>query len=80
MQATYLTETYGLADQHRTMLEIRSSISPKVIAQRGYATATDPDELSDLGFESPCGASMGRSASRGCDRTTRGKIGTNQAR
>jgi putative DNA primase/helicase len=50
MQATYLTETYGLADRHRTMLEIESGISPEVIAQRGYFTATGPDELSEWGF------------------------------
>jgi hypothetical protein len=50
MQANYLTETHGLADRHRTMLEIESGISPEVIAQRGYFTATDPDELSELGF------------------------------
>jgi hypothetical protein len=50
MQGNYLTETYGLADHHRTMLEIESGLSPEVIAQRGYFTATDPDELSELGF------------------------------
>lgn len=50
MLATYLTETYGLADHHRTMLEIESGISPEVIAQRGYFTATGADELRELGF------------------------------
>ena len=50
MQANSFIETNALADHHRAMLEIASGISPEVIAQRGYSTATDPDELKELGF------------------------------
>jgi uncharacterized protein DUF3854 len=50
MQVKNPTDTYGLAERHRAKLEIESGILPEVIAQRGYFTATDPDELSELGF------------------------------
>jgi uncharacterized protein DUF3854 len=39
-----------LAAHHRTMLEAESGISPQMISDRGYFTATDPDELGRLGF------------------------------
>jgi hypothetical protein len=50
MKANYLTETYGLADRHRTMLEIDSGIVPEVISERGYFTAEEPEPLLELGF------------------------------
>jgi hypothetical protein len=50
MEASYLSEADRLSQRHRTDLENMSGISPQVIAQRTYSTATDPDELSELGF------------------------------
>lgn len=49
MHATCLTKTW-LAERHRVKLEIESGISQEAIAERGYFSATGPDELSDLGF------------------------------
>ena len=39
-----------LSPEHRTSLEIDSSISPDVIAARGYRTVTAKVELRRLGF------------------------------
>jgi hypothetical protein len=44
-----VTEEY-LAPNHWEMLIKGSSMSQKVIEERGYYTATEPDELSELGF------------------------------
>jgi hypothetical protein len=50
MQVSDIIETYGLAERHRTDLEITSGIAPEVIAQRGYFTADEPEPLLELGF------------------------------
>src|SRR5918994_6208621 len=39
-----------LAEYHKKMLETESGISPQMISYRGYATATNPEELRKLGF------------------------------
>ena len=39
-----------LASHHREMLEVESGISPEVIAERGYFTVSDVDDLQDTGF------------------------------
>ena len=39
-----------LAAHHRVMLEQGSGISPETINDRGYFTATEPDDLRELGF------------------------------
>jgi len=43
------TETF-LAEHHKKMLEIGSGISPQMAFDRGYFTATDPEQLRKLGF------------------------------
>jgi hypothetical protein len=43
-------EAYFLASHHWEALTKESGISEEVIQARGYWTATDPDELIDLGF------------------------------
>jgi hypothetical protein len=50
MQVNDLVETHGLAERHRTDLEITSGISPEVIAERGYFSANEPEPLLALGF------------------------------
>jgi putative DNA primase/helicase len=50
MQTNNVTDIHGLAEHHRTTLEIESHISPKVIGERGYRSVEEPDELSELGF------------------------------
>jgi len=40
----------ALAPNHRAMLEVESGISPDIVSQRGYSTATELRELRDLGF------------------------------
>jgi uncharacterized protein DUF3854 len=50
MQVNELTETYGLAQRHRTDLETTSGISPEVVAERGYFSAEEPEPLLELGF------------------------------
>jgi hypothetical protein len=40
----------ALSSQHRTMLERGSAIAPEVIAERGYWTAEDWQDLEGLGF------------------------------
>jgi hypothetical protein len=49
MEATN-TLQQTLADHHRRMLEIDSAISREVIAERGYFTVADPDQLREMGF------------------------------
>src|SRR5215208_1772964 len=44
-----LTEAL-LAEHHKKMLEIGSGISPQMAFDRGYFTATDPEQLRKLGF------------------------------
>jgi hypothetical protein len=39
-----------LAAHHRVMLEQGSGISPETINDRGYFTATEPDDLRELGY------------------------------
>jgi putative DNA primase/helicase len=50
METKNLTETYDLAEHHRADLEIKSGISPQVIAERGYFSVEDPEPLRKLGF------------------------------
>ena len=40
----------GLLDHHRRLLEVASGISPDVVAERGYWSATEASELAALGF------------------------------
>jgi hypothetical protein len=40
----------SLSDRHRRELETASGVSSDVVAQRGYRTVSDPDELIRLGF------------------------------
>ncbi len=44
------TSLGSLAPHHREVLEKSSGISPKIISERGYLTATRPEELQALGF------------------------------
>jgi hypothetical protein len=46
-------KTLGLAYHHLFSLVAESGISEEVVAARGYWTATDPDDLVDLGFAKP---------------------------
>lgn len=39
-----------LLPHHKAMLEQESAISPQCISQRGYFSATDPEQLAGLGF------------------------------
>src|SRR5262249_46200724 len=44
------TLSADLADRHRAMLERESAIAAEVIAERGYRTIEDADQLKPLGF------------------------------
>jgi hypothetical protein len=51
---THIQQTLSsLAEHHLETLVKGSGISEEVIRARGYWTATDPDELLDLGFSKP---------------------------
>lgn len=39
-----------LSESHLKMLELESGISPEIIQERGYFTATEKSELADIGF------------------------------
>ena len=50
IQQALTSERGYLSPEHRKMLTEESGISEEVIRSRGYWTATDPDELKELGF------------------------------
>jgi Domain of unknown function (DUF3854) len=50
IQQTLTGEKDYLSPEHRKMLTEESGISEEVIRARGYWTATDPDDLVELGF------------------------------
>jgi hypothetical protein len=50
VEATNSLQEAALADHHQRMLEIDSAISPKVVAERGYFTVIDSDQLREMGF------------------------------
>jgi hypothetical protein len=50
METKNIAQIHGLAEQHRTTLEIESGISREAIGERGYFSVEDPEPLRELGF------------------------------